>query len=58
MTYHRTGGKGGSRNTAQGPLPNFNKEQGSGARRRGKMMPNAAPSKGNYPPPKTQDTNA
>jgi hypothetical protein len=58
MTYHRTAGKGGTRNRPAGGLPNYNKRQGSGARRRGKLEPNAAPSKGNFPPGKTQDTDA
>lgn len=58
MTYHRTAGKGGTRNAKQGPLPNFNKTEGSGQRRRGKMLPNAAPSKGNCPPNQPKDTSA
>lgn len=50
MTYHRTAGKGGTRNKKAGSLPNFNKSQGSGQRRKGRMLPNAGPSTGNYPP--------
>jgi hypothetical protein len=52
MTYHRTAGKGGTRNAKAEPLPNFNKTQGSGTVRKGKMLPNAAPSSGNFPPKK------
>lgn len=49
MTYHRTGGTGGTRNSprerhADRFLPNFNKSQGSGAKRKGKRMDN--PGKG------------
>lgn len=50
MTYHRTAGKGGTRNQKAGALPNHNKSQGSGARRTGKIKPNAAKSTGNFPP--------
>lgn len=50
MTYHRTCGKGGSRNSvrerhADRFLPNFNKTQGSGTIARGRR-------KDNPPPPK------
>lgn len=41
MTYHRTGGKGGTRNSKQGrhpTHPNFNKKTGSTARRKGKTV--------------------
>lgn len=49
MTYHRTAGEGGTRNKRAGPLPDYNKTQGSGKRRRGKLLANAAPSTGNFP---------
>ena len=50
MTYHRTAGKGGTRNKRAGALPNFNKKQGSDTQRKGKLKPNAAKSSGNFPP--------
>lgn len=50
MTYNRTSGKGGTRNAKADSLPNYNKSKGSGKRRKGKMLPNAAPSSGNFPP--------
>lgn len=56
MTYHRTAGTGGTRNQKAPALPNYNKSQGSGERRRGRMHDNAAPSTGNFPPAKRQDT--
>lgn len=49
MTYHRTGGKGGTRNSPRErhftDKPNFNKYQGSGVRRKGKMVHNPDNSK-------------
>ena len=52
MTYHRTCGKGGSRNSvrerhADRFLPNYNKSQGSGKIARGRRVDN--------PPPKQRD---
>ncbi len=41
MTYHRTGGKGGTRNSKEGrhpTLPNFNKKSGSSKRTTGKTV--------------------
>lgn len=45
MTYHRTGGKGGTRNSPQERhideyAPNFNKTQGSGRVRQGRKQNN------------------
>lgn len=45
MTYHRTAGKGGTRNSARTKhideyAPNFNKTQGSGVNRRGRKQNN------------------
>lgn len=45
MTYHRTGGKNGTRNSprerhADKYLPNFNKKQGSGVKRKGREQLN------------------
>lgn len=47
MSYHRTGGKGGTRNSARTKhideyAPNFNKRQGSGRNPRGKKQNNPA----------------
>lgn len=56
MTYHRTCGKGGTRNAKAEPLPNFNKSTVDGYKRparKGKMLPSAAPSSGNFPPRRT-----
>lgn len=49
MTYHRTAGKGGTRNAPAGALPDFNKSKGSGRRRKGKMVANAKATTGNFP---------
>ena len=45
MSYHRTGGKGGTRNSprerhAEDYLPNFNKKQGSGTNPKGRVKKN------------------
>ena len=43
MTYHRTAGKGGTRNSKQGrhpKHPNFNKKRGSSKRTKGRMVNN------------------
>ena len=49
MTYHRTAGTGGTRNSSQERhftnKPNFNKSQGSGTVRRGKTVHNPSKTK-------------
>jgi hypothetical protein len=53
MTFHRTAGKGGTRNSARTKhideyAPDFNKSQGSGANPRGKKQNNPGKQSGRY----------